>query len=219
MTWASTHVVVTVAAEFLWWLSEHADECTTHPFAVAETCRVRELFDRMGAFFEHHTSDLYAQRFDRLCRRVARLSSERARKLTDAEMRSCSEFLDGKVGTKILPCVGERCLDSIGLRRHGQQCGLLTLRSAASEIDDQSFRHLPRDVDTQVRLNQRKREVYARRHPGRRPDSTIVRENAVLLHAHVRISVLQLSCVEPMCGGSEAIKDSSLRQNERPCAD
>ena len=116
-----THVVATVASEFLWRPSERPDECTTHPLAVAEAGRIRQLFDRMGAFFEHHASDFYAQRFHSLCGRLARLLSERTRELPHAEMRGCSEFLRRELGTKVLPRVGERCLDSIGLRRHRKQ--------------------------------------------------------------------------------------------------
>ena len=109
-------VVTPVASEFLWRPSEHADECATHPLAVAETGRICHLFDGMRAVFEHHPRDLYTQRFDRLCGRLARLLPEGTRKLSHAQMRGCREFVDREVGTKILPCVGERCLDAIELK-------------------------------------------------------------------------------------------------------
>jgi len=105
----------------LWRPPECADKCTTHPLAVAEAGRLRHLFDGMGAFFEHHGSDFHAERFDGLCGRLARLLSEGAGELTHAEVCSGSELVHGQLGSKILPREGERCLDSIGLRRHREQ--------------------------------------------------------------------------------------------------
>jgi hypothetical protein len=45
-------VVATVASEFLWRPSEHADECATHPLAVAEAGRIRHLFGEERAWRE-----------------------------------------------------------------------------------------------------------------------------------------------------------------------
>jgi hypothetical protein len=45
-------VVATVALEFLWRPSEHADECATHPLAVAEAGRIRHLFGEERAWRE-----------------------------------------------------------------------------------------------------------------------------------------------------------------------
>ena len=92
-----TQVVATVASELLWRPSEHANKCTTHPLPVAEAGRVRQLLGRVGAFFEHHASDFCTQRLHSLGGRLTRLLSERARELTNAQMRSCGKFLDRKV--------------------------------------------------------------------------------------------------------------------------
>src|SRR6185295_13740137 len=102
-----THVA-TLASEFLWRPSKRADECATHSLAVAEARRVRDLFDRMRTFFQHYSGDLDAKGFDGLGRRLARLLSERARELTHAEVRGCSEVLQREFGLEILSRVGER---------------------------------------------------------------------------------------------------------------
>ena len=82
-------------------------------------------------------------------------------------------------------------------------------------IHDQPLCDLSREIDTEVSLHERQREVDARRHPRRGPHRTIVRENAVFFDAHFRISGLQLAGIQPMRCGPPAIENSSLGQHER----
>jgi hypothetical protein len=96
---------------------------------------------------------------------------------------------------------------------------MLRLPAGAPMVDDHDPRRLARGLAAEIALDQAKRHVDSRRHPGRGPDGAVDDEDPVDLDAGVRIARLQRLSEHPVRGRTPAVEQAGLSQDERPDAD
>src|SRR5215469_16366751 len=73
-----------VSPDYLWRLSESAQEGAAHPVAIGKTRLLSDDFDRVAALLHHQAGGLDAQVLDRFCRRLTSLGAERTAELARA---------------------------------------------------------------------------------------------------------------------------------------
>ena len=86
---------------------------------------------------------------------------------------------------QMLPGVGQRALDAVGLGIQFEQRRMLRLPAGAAMVNDERLRDAARQVRAEILLDHGQRQVDAGGHAGRRPDvpSMMKMRSSSTLHA------------------------------------
>ena len=92
---------------------------------------------------------------------------------------------------------------------------MLRLAARPPVVDDQLARHRAGDVGAQILFDHGQRQIDPGGHAGRRPDRPVADEDAILLDPGLRVARLQRAGMVPVGGGTPAIEQAGLGEDER----
>jgi hypothetical protein len=98
---------------------------------------------------------------------------------------------------------------------HRQHRAELRLPARPLQEHDEFARGVECDRAPEVLLDERKREIDAGRHAGRRPQRAVADEDRIGLDAHVRIARGEFVATRPVRDGAPPVEQAGLRQQER----
>ncbi len=165
-------------------------KASSHPFVIAKANFARDPIHWADAIFNPRPRRLNAQSFNGACRSLASFAGEQPTELAGADARGIGETLDRKRFSQMLAGEAECSFDPAGYRFQLQHSGELRLPPWATMIHDQVVRHSSCHLHPAILFDQRQREVDPGRNASRRPDVTVLQENAVSIDLNAREATL-----------------------------
>src|SRR5258708_1821363 len=171
-------------AQTLWRLPIGAKERAPHVIAAREAALAGDVVDGVVPLLQHYTGGFRAQALDGFGGRAASRCLECAAELAWAEMRHLSQPLDGQRRTEVLLRVHQHALNSVGLRVHLQQSGVLRLPARATMVENELPGDEARQPDPQTFFDHCESRVDTGAGPRRRPHRGSDAEHPILIHFH-----------------------------------
>jgi hypothetical protein len=155
-----------------------------------ESAAPHDVFDPLVRLLESTPCGIDANAFDRSGWGAFPRLSVLAGEIAGTHAGALGETFNAKIGGQILGDPAFQLPEGVARRLclSGQERAVLRLAAHAPEIDHEDTCHVHGDGSPTVLLDQRERQVDARRYAGRRPYPSIANVNRVRLHGDVRIA-------------------------------